>query len=368
MIIGIDGNEANVTSPVGVSVYTRALLERFRAQSTPQLQFEVYLRSSPLDALPHETENFRYILIRPSFLWSRVAAPYYFATHKHPDVLFCPAHYMPPFHSIPTVVTIHDLAYKLFPTEFNRDDLYKLEHWTRQSINAARRIITVSNHTKHDLISYYPSAATKTETVYNGFTPPSPADHVPLPPKFSVSKKKYLLSVATFQPRKNTIALVRAFETFRSSHPEFKLLLIGKKGWMYDNIFEAVQRSPAHEGVKIWTEPLTRAELNSCYQDAYATVLPSLYEGFGLPVLEAFSNNCDVVASSVSSLPEIGGDAALYCDPHNPKTIVEQLERLADPVVRKSLSSLRKKQLQKFSWDRCATETLHVLQTAAHEM
>ncbi len=367
MIIGVDGNEANVNSPVGVSVYTRALLEGFQKRADSETQFEVYLRTQPLPDLPPATEYFRYVIVTPSPLWSRIGLPLYFATHRKPDVLFCPAHYSPPFHSIPLVVTIHDLAYKQFPAEFNKDDLYKLERWTEQSIQRAKSIIAVSHHTKDDLTSYYPQVASKITTVYNGFTPSNTARSVVLPAQFDVEKKKYLLCVATFQPRKNIETLITAFETFRATHPDFKLLLIGKKGWMYERIFKTIAQSPANEAIITWTEPLSRAELNACYRNAFATVLPSLYEGFGLPVLEALSNDGVVVASSVSSLPEVGGDAALYCDPKDSQTIVDQLERLMDPVVRRSLAVQRKQQLKKFSWDQCAEQTLQIIRSASHE-
>lgn len=367
MVIGIDGNEANVQNPVGVSVYSRALLSGFQQKATDQLRFEIYLKSVPLNDLPPANEFFRYIVVTPSILWSRVALPFYFATHSKPDVLFCPAHYSPPFHSIPLVVTIHDLAYKQFPAEFNADDLYKLERWTEQSIRSAKKIIAVSHHTKDDLSAYYPEIATKVTTVYNGFTQPTTSAKSAGSDRFDVTKNKYILCVATFQPRKNVTTLVEAFERFYTKHPDFKLLLVGKKGWMYEKIFERIERSPVRTSIIVWTDPLSRDELNGCYRDAFVTVLPSLYEGFGLPILEAFSNNCNVIASSVSSLPEVGGDAALYCDPRNPQTVIDQLERLFDASVRKSLRTQQKKQLKKFSWDLCVDQTLAVIQSAVHE-
>jgi len=375
MIIGIDGNEANVERSVGVSVYTRELLTRFHSKANSQLQFRVYLKNKPLSTLPEENEFFKYEVIRPLHVWSHFSLPFHFAISAKPDVLFCPAHYTPRFHNIPTVVTIHDLAYKYFPKEFTKEDLYKLEHWTARSIKHASKIICVSNSTRKDLVKFYPQASDKTNVVYNGFRPISPSD---TPSKneylikttsedesiLNIKKHPFILFVGTLQPRKNIKTLIEAFERFSKNHPDFFLLIVGRKGWLYKDIVDRMNSSPAHEKIYRPQGFVSDADLNLFYKHAFATVLPSLYEGFGLPILEAFSNGCDVVASKNSSLPEVGGEAVIYCDPNDPDSIVSAIHSLFSPKIRALLKKNREAQLKKFSWEKCAEETLSTIKSA----
>ncbi|KXK12261.1 MAG: hypothetical protein UZ22_OP11002000060 [Microgenomates bacterium OLB23] len=152
MIIGIDGNEANVHEKVGVSVYTIEMLRYFHAHSTQKTQFIVYLREKPLPDLPKESAFFKYKVVRGSALWRDVMFP--LELYKNPviDVLFCPAHYSPRFCPVPIVVTIHDTSYLYFKNEFLKKDLYKLTNWSAHSIKRAASIITVSDSTKKDVI------------------------------------------------------------------------------------------------------------------------------------------------------------------------------------------------------------------------
>lgn len=360
MIIGIDGNEANVTDRVGVSTYTFEMLQYFQKIATGTQRFIVYLKKTPLLDLPKETPHFSYRVVKPDFIWSQMSLPVDLFINKKPDVFFSPAHYAPRVSPVPTVVTIHDLAYKFFPNEFLSSDIYKLNKWTEYSVKKAAKVICVSEHTKKDLLKLYPEVTDKTTVVLNGF---HYAKKIPNTEYDIRDTKPYILFVGTIQPRKNITTLIEAFEKFVESHPNFELKIVGKKGWLYTEILERIESSSASKQIK-YLGFVKNEQLEDLYGNTYATVLPSLYEGFGLPVLEAMAHGSPVIASESSSLPEVGGDAILYCNPDDSNTIADALERLQDAKLRKSLQMAAKAQLKKFSWDKCAEETLSVIKSA----
>lgn len=362
MIIGIDGNEANVDSHVGVSVYTMNLLTYFQKQSDENTKFNIYLRTKPKSFLPTPTVNFRYITVPGPFAWSQIFLPVYLNSHPLDDVFFSPAHYSPRYLRSPLIVTIHDLSYYYYPEEFLKKDLYKLQNWTKDSVHKAAKIIAVSKTTKKDILKFYNVPEEKVEVIYNGY---EKSEQTSKPEDETSSNlpelDKYILYVGTIQPRKNLVTLIEAFATFHTSHPEFKLVLVGKKGWLYENIFNKVKELHLEESV-IFTGFLPDLEVQKLYKDAFCFVLPSLYEGFGLPLLEAMSQECPVLASFTSSLPEIGGEACLYFDPKNPSELTEKFTKLLDsPQIRKELIQKGKERVKEFSWETCAKQTLELI-------
>lgn len=363
MIIGIDGNEANVSGRVGVSIYTFEMLKHFQKNAIETQQFVVYLRKAPLLDLPKETAFFHYQVVKPDFIWSQISLPLHLFTNKKPDVFFSPAHYAPRVSPVPTVVTIHDLAYKFFPQEFLSSDLYKLNKWTEYSIKKAAAIICVSEHTKKDLISFYPEVESKTSVILNGYRSRKSIKSIRSVKSTTNRNAPYILFVGTIQPRKNIITLIEAFEKFVETHADFELKIVGKKGWLYTETLNRIESSPASKQIK-YLGFVEDNELETLYKNADTTVLPSLYEGFGLPVLEAMSHGSPVIASDTSSLPEVGGDAILYCNPDDSKTITEALEMLQDPKLRKELLLKARQQLKKFSWDKCAEDTFNVIKSS----
>ena len=161
MIIGVDGNEANVEKRVGVSVYTLNLLKYFKKQSNKDLKFKIYLKNSPLSDLPNQDNFFQYKVVPGKILWSQIYLPLQLYQKKDIDVFFSPAHYIPRFCPVPTVVTIHDLAYFYFEKDFLKKDLYQLKSWTKYSVNKASKIIAVSKTTKKILLNYITFRKTK---------------------------------------------------------------------------------------------------------------------------------------------------------------------------------------------------------------
>jgi glycosyltransferase involved in cell wall biosynthesis len=183
--------------------------------------------------------------------------------------------------------------------------------------------------------------------------------------EYNLDPKSYILYVGTLQPRKNIPVLVDAFYDILKEYPDYKLVIAGKKGWLYEDIFSYVEKRNL-QGSVLFPGFVSDEMLAQLYAHAACYVLPSLYEGFGIPILEAMSCGCPVIASYASSLPEVGGEACLYFDPQNPKELADKMRIiLSDTSIRKEYVKKGKKQVQQFSWDTCGKETLEVLQNVS---
>lgn len=369
MIIGVDGNEANVLQQVGVSVYTLNLLKFFQQWADEETQFRIYLKEKPNELLPPETKFFQYRVVKGSFMWSRVHLPLHLNLKKEIDVFFAPAHYSPPFLPVPLIVTIHDLAFFYFPEEFLKKDLYKLENWTKASLKKAKKIISVSKSTKRDLMKFYHLPEENITVVYNGFEKDianldDKKNQTDVLEKFALLPQKYILYVGTIQPRKNIRFLIQTFKKFHEQFSDYKLVLTGRKGWLYDEIFAEVKEQNLQEAV-VFTGYVEDEKVIQLYNNALCFVLPSLYEGFGIPLLEAMSFGCPVISSFASSLPEIGGEACLYFDPKTQRDFYDDLVSLKDnQQLRDELIQKGKERIKHFSWEKSAAETLDVIKSA----
>jgi glycosyltransferase involved in cell wall biosynthesis len=357
MIIGIDGNEANVDRRVGIGEYSFELLQQF--YKNQNIQFSIYLKDKPLPHMPEASSHWQYVLVRPRKFWTQFGLPLYLFTHNpKPDVFFTPSHYAPRFSPVPTAIAIMDVAYLKFPQLFAVKDLYQLKAWTRYSADNAKKIFTISESSKSDIIKEYQVLPEQVVVTYPGIKSSLPMKE--LKKQFKLSEN-YVLFVGTLQPRKNIVRLIEAFSKIKNQKKDLQLVIVGKKGWQYEEILAAPEKFHVLEKVK-FLDFVSDEDLPSLYTNALCYVLPSLYEGFGLPVLEAMQYNCPVITSNVSSLPEAGGDAALYVDPTNVSDIADKMSSLlTNDELRKELIAKGQKQIKKFSWEKTAKETLEVL-------
>lgn len=374
MIIGIDGNEANNRPRVGIGEFAYELLQFFAKDTLLDREFTIYLKKNPLKDLPEDSKKWKYNVFGPSPFWTQFALPAHLYLKKpRPDVFFSPSHYAPRFSPIPTVISLMDLSYIHFPELFKKSDLYQLKHWTAYSVKNAAKILTISKASKDDIIKIYGVPEEKVVVVYPGIK-----SQITLEPhvypmkeiytKFGISGN-FILFVGTLQPRKNIVRLIEAFSRIqknkKNNEENVTLVIVGKKGWQYDDIFSAPEKFGVVEQVK-FLDFVSNEDLVMLYKHARCYVLPSLYEGFGLPVLEAMKNDCPVITSNVSSLPEAGGDACLYVDPTDVADIAEKIQMvLSDEKLRNELIEKGRTQIKKFSWEKTAKEALEVLQSVA---
>lgn len=366
MIIGIDGNEANVTNRVGIGEYAFELLKEFKEVRTQNLEFRIYLKQIPLPHMPKESENWKYIMVGPKKLWTQIGLPLYLYSHSpRPDVFFTPSHYAPRFSPVPTVISIMDLSYIYFPQLFAKRDLYQLKNWTEYSAKNASKVFTISKSSKDDIIKIYHLNPDDVVVTYPGIKPLKAVKTQSmddLQKKFGIPKK-FILFVGTIQPRKNIGKLIEAFSLIANEYKDVDLVLVGKKGWLFEPIFKLPQVINIESRVH-FLDFVNDDDLATLYKNAICFCLPSLYEGFGLPVLEAMQHGCPVITSNVSSLPEAGGDAALFVDPNSKEDIAEKIKQMIkDKKLRESLIKKGYAHLNKFSWEKAAKETLDVLET-----
>lgn len=361
MIIGIDGNEANVEKRVGIGEYAYELLKEFEKLKRKDIEFVIYLKTNPLVDLPKQREGWKYRIVRPSKYWTQFGLPIDLFIHRpRPDVFFTPSHYAPRFSPVSCAISIMDVSYLKFPELFKEKDLYQLKNWTSYSAKKAKKIFTISNSSKNDIIREYGKKEKDVIVTYLGIKMDDKNNNPQnLEEKFEITKP-YILFVGTLQPRKNIERLIEAFS--KVPNEDVELVIVGKKGWLYENILSAPQKFGVSDKVK-FLDFVKDEDLPVLYKNALCFVLPSLYEGFGLPVLEAMKYGCPVIVSNVSSLPEAAGDAALYVDPENVSDITEKIKKMiGDKNLREELRKKGYKQIEKFSWQKTASETLKVLE------
>lgn len=270
-------------------------------------------------------------------------------------------HLLPPLAHIPTVLTVHDLIFERFPQYHLPLNYAYLRFTMPLYCRRATAIIAVSEATKADLIAYYGLDAAKItvipEAAAEHFAPPSPQQVAEARRRYGLPPR-YLLAVGTVEPRKNLNRLIDACGPLLDEGLCDALVLVGSKGWLTEEFERHLAASPWRDCV-VQAGFVAEEDLPAIYGGALLLAQPSLYEGFGLPVLEAMACGCPVCASRTSSLPEVGGDAALYFDPLDVSEMTATLRRvLADASLREELRQRGLARAAQFSWRRTAEETL----------
>ena len=377
MKIGLDGNEANIENRVGSGKYVYELIKQFSQNkqsfsTNKKYEFEVFLKLNPLSDLPKESKNFKYMVFGPKFLWTQFALPMRLTFGRRPDIFFSMSHYGPRFSPTPYVVTIFDLSYLHYPELFNNVDLYQLTNWTKYSIKNSKHILAISKSTKDDIVKNYGVDPSKITVTYIGFDKklfkPQPKERIHKVKKMYKVSGDYIIFVGTLQPRKNIERLIEAFSqlTHHSSIAthNLQLVIVGKKGWMYDQIFKNVKQLGLEKEI-IFTDYVPDDDLPTLICGAKAYVLPSLWEGFGIPVIEAQACGVPVVVSNVSSLPEIVSTSGILVDPNDVDSIANGVKRALDDKTRTDFVKRGFENIKRFSWEKCAKETLEILEKVA---
>ena len=257
-----------------------------------------------------------------------------------------------------------DLAFLKFPDEFNANDLKQLTAWTEYSVKNAKHIFAISESTKNDLIAYYQIPAEKITVTYLGINISSQKSYDSVLKKYKINPP-YIIFVGTLQPRKNLVNLIKAYERVIKIDPNqnLKLVIVGKKGWLYRDIFKIVQDLKLTEKV-IFTDYIAEIDKQILIKQAWALVLPSFYEGFGLPVVEAMAQGTPTIISENSSLLEIGQDATVFIkSPFGIKQIQTSLLKMLQLSSHdhKKLIQTGLDKARQFSWQICGQLTLNTL-------
>jgi len=365
-VIGIDGNEANVTNRVGSNVFAFELLQAMDRylQDKPLFEAVVYLSQPPLADMPPARSGWRYEIVPHQPLWGLWRLPLGLWQKRQIDLFFSPGHYLPSFSPVPLVSTIMDLAYEHFPTYFRSKDRYQLSLFTRWGVKHSIHTFAISEATKQDIIALYHQPAEKISVVYPGveerqlLTDAVVQDQL----KHLDVQAPYILFVGTLQPRKNLVRLVKAFEWLREQGFPGQLVIAGKIGWQAEAIVDSLEQSSAHDHIRHLGFVSDEAK-QALIQSAEMLVLPGLYEGFGIPPLEAIQLGTVPVVSDVSSLPEVVPVKELRFDPESVADMGQTMLRVwqQSALGRKAWIQELQQQTKKFNWDTSAELVCHQL-------
>jgi glycosyltransferase involved in cell wall biosynthesis len=376
MLIGIDASRAVAARRTGTETYSLRLICNLISLGTGH-RFRLYTNGQPPTGLFGGDLAGADVELRSipfPRLWTHLRLSAEMAV-RPPAVLFVPAHVLPLIHPRRSVVTVHDLGYRAYPEAHQAGDRRYLDWSTRWNARRAKIVIADSDATRVDLMRAYGVDGSKIRVIYLGrdeTLAPVCDDRMlaEVRARYAIAAH-YVLYVGTLQPRKNLARVIEAFARAAAA-PAFagiQLVLAGKKGWLYDDLFAQVERMGL-AGRVIFPGYIDDADLPALLSGALAFVFPSLYEGFGIPVLEAGACGVPVITSNTSSLPEVAGDpsagsgqaAALLVDPHDVDAIAEAMTRLVtDEALRAELARRGLVNVQRFSWEKCARETLAVL-------
>lgn len=372
MIIGIDINEANIGQRVGVNQVAFAMFKALANTVSGEDRIIALSKERPLPDLPFSSEKLSYEIFGPKRMWVLTGLTKRLLLNKPKiDVLFSPSHYTPLLSRVPAVIYLMDLSYERFGTEyFTTYDINQLKRWTPFSIKKAKHVLTISEFSKSEIISLYKTPAEKVTVVYPGFDRDIYHSKIPKTKQLQIRKKygiagKYLLYVGTLQPRKNLSKLIEAFRKLKNK--QVKLVIGGKKGWLYDQIFEQVKEQKLENRI-IFLGFVPGEDLPGLIKGSQAYVLPSLYEGFGMPPVEAQAVGIPVVVSRVSSLPEVVGASGIYIeDPHSVDSIKEALEKVLSlrKNEREAIIEVGKENTKRFDWNLSAAKVIEILKQAA---
>jgi len=269
-----------------------------------------------------------------------------------------------------TIITIHDLASYKVPDVFSKLSVTKRKAVLNLMVNKADKIIAVSNSTKKDIMDFFKIPEEKIQVIYSGFdrrfSDESTVSREKVLEKYGIGNEKYILFLGTLEPIKNIAKLFEAFKIFKQNCKtngvgcDYKLVMAGKRGWMGKEYKQMAKDLGIGKDV-IFTGYIIGDEMVPLFKNADFFVMPSLYEGFGTTVLEAFATGTPAIVSGVSSIPEIAGDAAEFVDPRDAQNIADAMLKLAkDENLKQTLREKGKIQVAKFDWNKCARETLEV--------
>ena len=359
MRIAIDASRTTVQRVTGTEHYAIELIRALIRLNT-QHQLTLYFRDPPPADLFPASPLVRQRVLAQRRLWTHTA----FAAalwRDRPDVTWVPAHALPLVMPGRAVVTVHDLGFRYFPAAHPGWPRLYLNLSTAFSVRRASVILADSQATAADVTRFYGTPADKQRVVYPGVEPPPVGDIDAVRAKYHLPPR-YFLFVGTLQPRKNVGRIVQAYARWRLAHPgdDTGLVLAGGQGWLYDPAWVS-----GVEGVAL-TGYVDEADKGALYAGSLALVFPSLYEGFGFPVVEAMHCGAPVICSNTSSLPELAADAALLVDPLDVDAIAAAMTRLSDDdALRDRLRAGGAVQARRFTWAGAAEATLAALEQAA---
>jgi glycosyltransferase involved in cell wall biosynthesis len=359
---------------VGVGVYAMSLLKEINKIDSNEEYFVAVLRDdrevielledSKVFKVIYLNKIFRKLIFR--FLFEQIFIPILILKYKI-DVIHS-LHYSFPLlpMRVKKVVTLHDMTFFLYPEFHKKFNVFFFTKMIRISLRFCDRIICVSEATKNDVLELLKPKNTVSQKIIViplgvdlGGKVIIDENNTNILKRNNLSQKKYLLFIGTIEPRKNIKSILIAYSRLSESFSEYKLVVVGRKGWHYKDIYQKVAELKLGDKI-VFTDFVTETEKNILLKSCYLFLYPSFYEGFGIPVLEALSFGIPTITSNISSMPEVAGDAAILINPYNDQELTDAINLLlTDEYVYQQLQTQSLKQVQKFTWNKMAISTVN---------
>ena len=367
MNIGIDANEANTDMRVGVhqvALETIKAIYKNNKSRKEKFDFVVYLRSEPKIFLPKENKWWRYAILNDAPVWTLTKlTPRLLLNTDKIDLFYSPSHYLPLAPNIKMICTIHDLGYLKFSGQFRKYDFWQLKYWSAISISISKCIISVSEFTKKDIVRHYPFASKKIVVALNGYYRKTFNDKINenvvrrAKKKYTI-EKKYILSLGTLKPSKNIEGIINAYSLLpQHLREEYQLVIAGKKGWLYDEIFKLSSQLNVNANFIGFVDEEDKPAL---LHGAKLFISPSFWEGFGIHILEAMACGTPVVVSKRASVPEVVGAAGIYVNEKDPKSIKKGILKILEMEDSgyNRISEKSKIRANRFGWEKTAESVM----------
>jgi glycosyltransferase involved in cell wall biosynthesis len=342
----------------GIGWFTYQTLERI-VRDHPEHEF-IFFFDRPYDKQFVFAPNVTPVVVHPQarhpvlfYLWFEWSIPFMLKKYKA-DLFLSTDGYMSLSTKVPTCLVIHDLAFVHYPDHFVRSHRMYWRHYSPLFARKAKRIATVSTFSKEDIAQNYGIEPANIDVVYNGahdeYHPLTYEEREAAKAKYAAGCE-YFVFAGALHPRKNIVNLLKAFIAFKKrQRTNMKLVIVGRFAWKYEEVAEMRLTMPFKEDVK-WVGYMNVDELSNVIGGAWALVYASLFEGFGIPILEAMQCDVPAIVSNTSSMPEVAGDAALLVDPTDPEDIAAKMHLLyKDEALRNDLIAKARVQAKKFSW------------------
>ncbi len=372
MILGIDASRANHEQKTGVESYAWFIIQELKKMIPESWDVILYSDrplSNQLAVLPSNWTQ-KILDWQGKRFWTQIRLSKEMVQHP-PDILFIPAHVPPLLHPIKTIMTVHDVAALHFPQSYNRFERWYTIASAKYALRNLPALIVPSESVKEDLLHLGSGVnQDKIHIIHHGVNPlfferteNGKFTDSTLGISLGLKEKEYIVYVGRLEEKKNTKRLLEAYSLARNQGLTADLVLVGPPGFGYPEVEQAMKKSP-HRNFIHHVPWLADKDLVHLMFGAKLFVFPSLYEGFGLPILEAFAAGVPVLASNTGSLPEVGGDAALYLDSYAVDAWAQNMITLVnDEEQRKRIIGRGLQRVREFSWEKAARETLHVFES-----
>ncbi len=353
----------------GYGHYVKEVCSRM-VQQHPEHEF-IFVYDRPFNDAHILGPNVKSVVVKPAArhalsykIWYDIKAPLALLSHE-PDIWIQPYGFCSLTTKIPQLLIVHDLAFLHFPKFISWHQRWYYQIFTKKFLNKASSIVTVSDYSKKDIIDHYQIKDEKIKVVKGAantnFKSLTWQEREQAKEIFS-GGKEFFLCIGGIHPRKNLMNLLKAFSLFKKwQHSNMKLLVVGRLAWQYEDLLEKLKTYKYREDV-VLLGYLPDEQLFTITGAAYALVYPSFFEGFGLPIIEAMQCEVPVITSNTSSMPEIGGEAALYANPNDPDAIAKHMLHIyKDETLRGRLISAGSIQAANFNWDKAANELWEII-------